>query len=415
MRHRISTEPISLTDGSLLSRLEKAQDLQAHGKWYLAGEEYSTLARTLKTQQPLLREAARTFARAATCFELSGQNRDAARAYFEAASLLHNNKIGHQDAGELFNRAAFNFKTVSEFFNAGDSYRRAALAFADVSADTIQTNDNIPPVPAGAGKFTIAGRCFTAGAEAFLHSDPAWARATYWEAGKMHLRQGHGYHAYVAFRRALTVCIQFDQTHEGDQLRKALPMSDEERKQKVDPVKVLEQAAFQGHQHHYGMNPESLKADWARSMTDKDMISSFHEFCLEFTKIGNQREANKYYVMEKKRQQKMLRQDKKCVASFGYWIWGVTCGYGESLWRWTATCLVILIIFALGYAGFDLLDPATRWTDYLSFSFSTFTNIGQSDTRANGLIGKTFVTLQILSGWLMLGMLLTFVIRRTFR
>ncbi len=415
MRHKISTEPISISGETLSTELQNAENLEAHGQWFTAGEAYWSLATTLKPQQPLAREAAGAFARSATCFELSGQKRAAARAYFEAASILHNNKIAFQAAGELFNRAAFNFKAVSEFFNAGDSYRRAAIAFSEVKADTIHSLDNIPPVPAGAGKYTVAAYCYTAGADAFLHSDAAWARATYWEAGKMHLRQGTGYHAYVAFRKALVVCIQFDQTHAGDQLRKALPMSNEERKRKVDPIKILEEAAFQGHQGHYEINRGVLNPDWAQAMTDKDMISCFHEFYLEFTKIGNHSEASRYYVMEKQRHQKALWPEGKYIPAIGYFLWGLTCGYGESLLRWLLVCLSILMAFSLIYAYFDLIGPVTHWVDYVYFSVVTFTDFGHTDVLPGSPIGKLLAGFEIFLGLIMLAMLLTYVSRRIFR
>ncbi len=415
MRHKLSTQSISLSEETFLDFLRKAEELEAFGQWFMAGEKYFALAKILKDHKSLLFEAAKAFVRSATCFELAIQNRDAARAYFETASILHNGKISYQYAGELFNRAALNFKSVSEFFNAGDSYRRAATAFIDAPVDKIHIEDNIPPL-AGAGKYAVAGICYNAAADAFLMgNDLAWARATYWDAGKMYLKQRYGNPAYTSFRKALVMCIRFDHTHEGDQLRKALPMSDEERKTKANPIVILEQASFLGHQLFQELNRHVLNAEWARWMTDKDMISSFHEFYLEFEKIGNFKEASKYYYEERKRQRKVFWCKKKIVAALCFWIWEITCGYGENLWRWSLICLSILFGFAAIYFVFGLIDSVTNWFDYFYFSLVTFTNFGYGDVRPCGMTAKILVSVELFLGLLMVGMLLTYVNRRIFR
>lgn len=415
MRHKLSTQSISLSEETLLNFLRKAEELEACGQWFMAGEKYFALANILKDHQSLLFETAKAFVRSATCFELAIQHRDAARAYFESASILHNGKISYQYAGELFNRAALNFKSVSEFFNAGDSYRCAATAFINSPTDKIHIDDNIPPL-AGAGKYAVAGICYNAAADAFLMgNDLAWVRATYWEAGKMYLNQRYGNSAYTSFRKALVACIRFDLTHEGDQLRKALPMSNKEREGKVDPIGILEQASHLGHQLHQELNKHTFDSDWVKLMTDKDMISAFHEFYLEFEKIGNFREATKYYLEERKRQRKVFWREKKIVATLSFWIWEITCGYGENLWRWSFMCLCILFGFTAIYCSFGLIAPITSYFDYFYFSLVTFTNFGYGDIYPCGGIAKILVSVEFVLGIFMLGMLLTYISRRFFR
>lgn len=302
MRHRICKESIVIPAEELRRSLSTAESLESQSHWFLAGERYLDVARLVLTDEHTQPQAARAFARAATCFELAGQNRDAARAYFEAASILHNKRMDPQAAGELFNRAAFSFTRIGEFFNAGDSYRRAAAAFADSTNPTVHTEDNIPPVPSAAGKYTVAADCLLAAAEAFEEgTELAWARATYWDAGKMNMRdpRGGGTPAYDAYRKALVACIRFDQTHDREQLRKALPMSNEERDRKVDPIEVLEKAARDGKKAHQQINVHILDDAWVAQRTDEMMISAFHEFYLEFLKVGNVKEAQGYYVREK--------------------------------------------------------------------------------------------------------------------
>lgn len=396
--------------------LDQAEKLDSNGSWFLAAECYAAVGESAKNDFKMYLETAKIFARAATCFELAVQKRDAARAYFEAASILHNNRINCQVAGELFNRAAFNFKSISEFFNAGDSYRRAAIAFADSQDSTIHTDDNIPPVPMGAGKFTVSADCFNAAAEAFVEGKKlALARASYWEAGKMHWRQGHGYHAYVAFRKALVTCIQFDHTHDGKQLRSALPMSEEERKKKADPIQILEQTAYDGNLSHQQINVGLLDETWVKRSTDEQMITAFHEFYLELLKVGNLKEARNYYYNERRRQRILFFRQKRFLAWSGFWMWEAICGYGESFTRWFCVCSGMLFVFSMAYTIFDLIEPVTSWVDYPYFSVITFTTLGYGDIHPYGTIGKIVASLEAVLGLLMLGMLLTFLNRRIFR
>jgi tetratricopeptide (TPR) repeat protein len=415
MRHRIAKENVLLQVSNDKSELARAETLESDGQWFLAAEKYLSIANSAKNNPHAVTEAAKSFTRAATCFEIAGQNRDAARAYFEAASIFHNNKINCQIAGELFNRAALNFKAVSEFFNSGDSYRRAATAFADSQNSVIQTEDNIPPVPYAAGKYTVAANCFSAATDAFVEGNElAWARATCWEGGVMHLKQGHGYHAYVAFRRSLSLCIQFDQTHNRDQLRSALPLSQEERDKKVDPIEILEQAAFLGNDAHQKLNSGTLDETWTSTQTDTQMISVFHEFYLEFVKEGNLREAREYYICKRRRQRSRLVREKKYAAAAGYWVWDATCGYGDNMKRWIMVCISIFLVFTGLYAAFGLIEPVTSWIDYPYFSVITMTSLGYGDIHPIRTVGKIIACAEIISGLLMFGMLLTLLNRRVF-
>lgn len=422
MRHRITRENISLQANSDRGVLAQAESFESNGQWFLAAERYLSIATSAKEIPQTVIEAAKSFARAASCFELAGQNRDSARAYFEAASILHNNKIDCQIAGELFNRAALNFKAVSEFYNAGDSYRRAATAFADEPKDVIQTEDNIPPVPLAGGKYTVAADCFSAATEAFIKAAElstkrdalAEARATCWEAGRMNLKQGHGYHAYVAFRKSLSLCIQFDQTHNRDHLRSALPMTEEERRSKVDAVKLLEQSAFHGNDAQQKLNSSTLDETWTAVQTDKQMIAAFHEFYLEFMKVGNVGEARECYISERQRQKTIYLREKNFGAAIGYWLWDITCGYGNNLKRWMAVCAAIFLLFTGIYATFGLIEPVTSWVDYPYFSIITITSLGYGDIHPLGVAGKIVACVEIICGLLMFGTLLTLLNRRVF-
>jgi hypothetical protein len=170
-RHSLAKEPICLGDQTPEAKrlVISAESMEQAGNWYLAGENYLEAERRVKTvgsPQP----ASKLLARAAVCFEIAGQKRSAARAYCEAASRLDAGEVKTQEVGELYNRAALLFRAMDEFFIAGTTWQRAAAAFERVEHATISTTDNLPPVPAAAGRFTVAGLCYTAAGDAFLLS-----------------------------------------------------------------------------------------------------------------------------------------------------------------------------------------------------------------------------------------------------
>lgn len=407
-RHPFTKELISIpapADESLRS----AEALEKSGNWYMAGEEYRHAAElgggTGAGNQ------ARMLARAATCFEIAAQSRGAARAYFEAGSVLRNNGMQLQVAGELFNRAALHFRNVGEYFNAGDSWRRAGEAFSQAPNAMISTSDNIPPVPGSAGKFTIAGYCYTAGGDSFLLAgdNAMWSCMAYWEAGTAHSAQGHGYHAFVAYRKALVAAIRFYGTHGRDELRRCLPLTDQERAAKLDPLSVMEDAAFRGNAEQGQLNARLLGPGWARIATERQIAAAYHEFYLAFAAIGNGREAGTYRAAEKERSRRLLLAERRYGKACLYWLWSKTSGYGESLGRWALVCGTVISGFSAVYAAFKLVEPVTHWVDYFYFSVVTFTSLGYGDIHPVGVAGKLVACMEIISGLVLFGLLLTFV------
>jgi hypothetical protein len=224
--------------------------------------------------------------------------------------------------------------------------------------------------------------------------------------------QGHGYHAYIAFRKALVLCIQFDQTLDRDQLRNALPMSAEERNKKVDPIKVMEQAAYDGNRVHQQMNRGFYGEAWVAQQTNQQMISAFHEFYLDLLKVGNIKEARQLYILERQRQKPESFRERKIGQTIGFWLWDITCGYGENLNRWVLVCISIFLIFSWMYYVFGAIAPTTGWIDYPYFSIITMTSLGYGDIHPVGSLGKILASLEIVLGLLMFGMLLTLLNRR---
>lgn len=411
LRHYFAQQAIDGPEASL--KIVRAAEQLERTNWYLAGERYREAERLIHDKNDI-KSRARILARAASCFELARQARTAARAYFDAASLLANHQTDYQVAGELFNRAALSFHSIHEYFNAGDSWRRAGEAFSKVSTSLIDTTDNIPPVPAAAGRFTVAGNCYTAAGDAFLNAgdNAKWACMAYWEAGRMHAQQGHGYHAYVAYRKALAAGAKLYGTHDRQEMRRYLPLTEAERTQKLDPVQVLEVEAARANRQHQSHNASVLSPQWADIATDRQMIVAFHDFYQAFLSIGNTREAGMYRAAEKERERKIAIRERRFFTAVLYWIWGKTAGYGENLARWSSVCLGSIVAFAPIYGLLDLIEPVETWFDYLYFSVVTFSSLGYGDIRPKGLLGKSVASIEILVGLVLFGVLLTFVSSR---
>jgi len=411
MKHDFAKEDFDNSSDEIKTAIQ----FEANAEYFLAAEKFLAIANRNKDNQTNHKENSKLFSRAASCFELVNQYRDAALTYYEAASILFNNKIEYQLSGELFNRAALNFKKSGEFFNAGSNYCRAARAFKECKDDKLNSKDNIPPVPAGAGKYTFAAKCFEAATDAFIEAkNLAWARSSSWEAGQMHVKQSSGYHAYVAFRKALTLCIQFDQTHNEEHLRKAFPMTKEERDNKVSPIKILEEAAYKGKSEHQKINQSVLDGKWVLVETDNLMIAAFHEFYLEFLKIENFKEAKNYHILKKERQKQKSLRERKFGKYLGFLFWKVTCQYGNNIGRWIAVCSIAILFFSCLYCFFGLISPVKNWFDNIYFSIITMTSLGYGDIQPSGTGGKIVACFEILLGLAMFGMLVTFLNKNIF-
>ena len=409
IRHSFARVATTLT-GQHLSALRAGGQLEQQGNWYLAGERYRELAASLAANVTV-EDRAKVLCRAASAFDIAGQSRPAARAFFDAASALHNAKMEIQTAGELFNRAALLFRQIGEFFNAGDSWRRAGLAFSELAPSTVTSQDNLLPVPYAAGNFTVSGECYVAGGDAFsLAGDNAkWACMTYWEGGRAHAKQGYGFPAFEAYRKALLAGIRFYGTHEPEELRSYLPLTDAERAAKIDPLKIMEEQARESNRDHQRMNSHILAPIWPEIATDRQMASAFHEFYLACVSVGNLREASNYRASTKERQRRIHVATKRYGAAVLYWLWRVSSGFGESLLQWSISCAVVLSVFALLYSRFNLISPRSDWFDPLYFSVVTFTTLGYGDLHPVGVFGKMVASAESMSGLVMFGLLLTFI------
>ncbi|MGB6482735.1 MAG: potassium channel family protein [Candidatus Acidiferrales bacterium] len=409
-RHALAQQPVNVPS-HLTDDARSAQSLELAGNWYLAGEKYiamtSAVGSNAETRILLL-------VRAAACFDIAGQNRSAACAYGDAACELEKEGIQFRFAGELYNRAAVHWQGAHEYLTAGFYWRRAAQAFANVPETALSGLDNIFPVPGAAGKFTVSAACYTAAGDAFQQSgdEALWACGAYWDAGRAHTVQGVGYHAFVAYRKALTAVARFYKTHNQERLRSFLPLTEQERATKLDPLSVMEQAAYQGNSDHQQRNRGRLANNWGCIQTTRQLIAAYHEFFQAFTDVGNSAEASIYRVAEKEQTRHLMILERSYKRAALYWIWAVISNYGEDLLRWLLTCAGVLLGFSFLYEALGVIKPVSGWFDYFYFSVVTFTTLGYGDVHPVGLAGKALACVEVIFGFVMFGVLLDFIVNR---
>jgi Ion channel len=99
-----------------------------------------------------------------------------------------------------------------------------------------------------------------------------------------------------------------------------------------------------------------------------------------------------------------------------YQLWQITSNYGESLGRWAFTCLLVIVGFAVTYGTFQVIgstgnlsDKSLHIFDYIYFSVITFTTLGYGDLHPVGILGEALACLEVFAGFIMFGVLLSFV------
>lgn len=90
----------------------------------------------------------------------------------------------------------------------------------------------------------------------------------------------------------------------------------------------------------------------------------------------------------------------------------ITCDYGRSFTRFFAWCLTVIILFGILYAIIpNSLDRTGFWNS-LYFSFATFTTLS-SNIQVLSVFGKLLVVIEAAIGYLMTGLLIAILVRRT--
>jgi hypothetical protein len=143
--------------------------------------------------------------------------------------------------------------------------------------------------------------------------------------------------------------------------------------------------------------------------------------------LGLENIADIFYLQEKD----FIRQQSKEKNSYPrfitYSFWKYSCRYGTSLIRWFVTSAIIIIIFGALYSRYDInftssesvnkfLQDVKPSINILSvdnlfspyyYSVVTFATLGYGDITPSDLAGQIFSVIEVLTGYLMLGGLLS--------
>lgn len=416
-RHWFALEPVVLPL-PWNKKLESAKELELRGNWSLAGETYGELYSDIQAQPVDPVTKARVAARAGACFEIAQSHTTSARLYDLAAQAIAAVGSNPHLVAELSNRAAIQYRASSENFSAGTAWVRAAEQFCVIPATVINCTENVGALPIAALKSHLCGACFEAAAAAYEHAsgNEMWSVMAYWRAGRAYSEGPPNIQAFDAYRKALIAHIKYYGTLEAEQLRLSLPLSTAERTSQLDQIGIMEAALARCNNHHQQTPGETFES---RLKTNRQMASTFHTFTLEMQAIANPKEAARFRTEQADRQRKILASEKKYGGALLYGAWNLASHYGESLGRWTTTCILVVLIFAAAYAitgavasSGTLPDKSLHLFDYIYFSVITFSTLGYGDLHPTGAIGQTLACLEVFSGLTMFGVLLSFILNR---
>jgi len=108
---------------------------------------------------------------------------------------------------------------------------------------------------------------------------------------------------------------------------------------------------------------------------------------------------------------------------YGKWafiaFFRATTNFGMSIGRLPIFLLIMIVVFGIFYALSDLMAPAHvmvpdtgHWFDYVYFSTITLTSLGYGDIVPITLLQKLIVSVEILVGYVILGLFIHFVSKR---
>lgn len=96
-----------------------------------------------------------------------------------------------------------------------------------------------------------------------------------------------------------------------------------------------------------------------------------------------------------------------------------TTNFGLSVGRLSLFLLISIVVFAILYAVSDVVQPAhvmirasEPWFDYIYFSTITLTSLGYGDIVAITIFQKLIVCVEILAGYVILGLFIHFISKR---
>ncbi|RUT84547.1 MULTISPECIES: potassium channel family protein [unclassified Mesorhizobium] len=412
-KHWLADRPIELPNGH---RLTTADDFASRGNWFGAGETYSQLERDVDGQiDPENR--AKLLVRSATCFEIAGCYMPAARVFFDAANTLAAHDQHAQTAGEFYNRSARCYSFAGEHFSAGTAWMDAARMFERIGKTIVSSQDNIPPMPASAAGLTIAGIFFNAAGRAFLKTsgtEKNWATTAYWMAGEAYSRSYPipNIQTFYSFKAALENGIRLYGSILPAKTRVYLPMSSQDREAQVDALKVMEDALFKSHRFHPQLNRCENADESAKNQTDEDLAAIFQEFALQLATLGHNDEASHFRQQANRRIEATHWRKRRAGSWLLYAFWRITSSYGESLRRWLFCTMTTILVFAALYEVTHSAQPTINFWDNLYCSVVTFTSLGYGDIHPSGLLGKFLASMEIGSGLIAFGILMSFISKR---
>ncbi len=90
----------------------------------------------------------------------------------------------------------------------------------------------------------------------------------------------------------------------------------------------------------------------------------------------------------------------------------ITCDYGRSFTRYVIWCLAVILLFGLLYYFLPGSISETGFWNSLYFSVVTFTTSGYGDIRPMFWVGRILVVVEVITGYVMAGLLIAILARR---
>lgn len=411
-KHSLAEEPIVLPSDC---GIHEAEALVVAGNWFGAADAYSRIESAVRSDlNPI--DRARLLARSATYFDIAGRNVAAARVYSDAARALSTMAGQEQAAGELYNRSAHCHQLAGDYFSAGTTWMNAARAFEKLGTANVRSIDNILPVPASAAGLTIAGSCHNAAGESFLRTSGTernWATMAFWLAGQSYSRTfpSPNIQTVWSYKAALENGIRQYGSVLPSRTAVYLPLSEEERAAGIDALETMEEALYKSHLAHLELNGAKAAARAARLKTDEEMAATFREFAMLLSSLGHT-EASHFRILAYRRIEAIHRRKRRLGRWMLHSAWRITSNYGESLQRWLLCTISVIFAFAACYELSASAEPTASFWDNLYFSIVTFTSLGYGDIQPVGLLGRALASVEIISGLIFFGILLTFLNHR---
>lgn len=135
--------------------------------------------------------------------------------------------------------------------------------------------------------------------------------------------------------------------------------------------------------------------------------------------VGDAEDAARLYVKEQDARRQAARPRGSFITYLSLSIWRATSKYGQSWGRWLVSVVVLILAFSLAYEyvhrTMSIDFGTTQWAPILSgiyVAVQIVTTLGIGDGFAENLAVQTIVVLNVIFGWLLLGIGAGIVARR---